>query len=463
MRWRVGLLAGAIIALAIAIGGSATGDSAAALFVQRGDAYRDGYLYSLAADQYRQALDRQPNNPIALLRLCDVSLRRGLPDEAEAYAERAGRAGADPMETARCRARVAESHGRGERAAEQWAIVVAARPNDREAHIRLIEAQLAAHDWRAALAAADAMLKAWPGDATAAFYLGALLSLDDPVRARGYLNDTQAETTALAHALDDPLSLANRSYRAVAIGRVFLEHDRLPLAWRALVAATAERPDYPDAFAYLGITYDQLGDAALAAAYLDRALELDPNSIVGLYLRGVYLSRHARWVEARADLERVAQIDPENAPVAFALGRALAEQAEYTAAEQQFARALAREPDNPDWHLALAELYIGRLIRVADLGVPAARRAVDLAPASAAAHDWLGWGLHLVGDDAQAEAELRAAIDLDPALARARLHLGNLLIDAGRIEHGRTELLRAAELDPQGQVGARARQLLGQP
>ena len=464
MRWRVGLLFIVIVVLVVGTVGSGADDSGAAIFVQRGDAYRDGFLYSAATDQYLQALEHQPHNPIILLRLCDVSLRRGQIDEAEAYVDRAESAGAEGIDAAECRARVAESTGQAGQAAAQWSIVVAARPGDRNARIRHIDALIAAHDWPAAEAAARAMLDANPADSVAPYYLGALLALDDPFRARAVLNDADTtEAAALAAALDEPLSLADRSYRAVSIGRVFLEHDRLPLAWRAFVDATTAHPNYPDAFAYLGIVYSELGDAALASAHLDRALELDARSVIGLYLRGVYLSQQSAWAEAHADLERAAQLDPNNASIAVALGRVLAGQGEYEAAEGQFVQAVVREPDHPAWRLALAELYIGRLIRVAEKGVPAARRAVELAPDNAQARDWLGWGLHLIGDDAQAEPALRTALDLDPALARARLHLGNLLIDAGRIEEGRTELQRAVDLDPRGEVGARARQLLGEP
>jgi len=167
------------------------------------------------------------------------------------------------------------------------------------------------------------------------------------------------------------------------------------------------------------------------------------------------------WADARADLERAAQLDPGNASIAAGLGRVLAEQGDYLPAEDQLVKATVLDPNNPAWQLALAEFYIGRLIRVADEGIAAARRAVDLAPDDASAHDWLGWGLHLAGSTASGEAELRAALRLDPALARARLHLGNLLIDAGRIEEGRTELQRAVDLDPQGEAGVRAGQLLG--
>ncbi|HET7087214.1 MAG TPA: tetratricopeptide repeat protein [Anaerolineae bacterium] len=463
MRLRVGLIAIAIIVLAVILAaGSASVDSEVATIVARGDAYRDAYLYSIASDQYLQALERQPGNPAILVRLCDVSQRLGRRDDAATYADRAEGAGASRAEVARCRARNAESSGQASRAAEQWSIAVAEQPEDRNAQMSLIGALVAAHDWQAAAAQAQAMLDADPGDAAALFFRGALLALDDPLRARPYLRQAGTpESLALADALDDPLGLSDRGYRAVSIGRVFLEHGRLPLAWRAFIAATAGNPGYADAFAYLGITYDRLGDEALAGAFLDRALELDPSSPVGPYLRGVFLSRRARWAEARADLERALQFDPANPAIAFALGRALVELGHFAEADDHFVRALASEPDDFGWRLALAELYIGRLIRVTDRGLPAARRAVELNPGSAEARAWLGWGLHLTGEHGQAEAELRTAISLDPALARARLYLGNVLVNVGRFEEGRTELLRAVDLDPHGEIGARARQLLG--
>jgi tetratricopeptide (TPR) repeat protein len=462
MRARIGVLLG--LAVLIAIAGSSAGESNVADLIARGDAYRGAYLYSIAADVYRQALDADPANPAVLLRLCDVSLRLGRLDEAGAYAQRAESAGAHRVGAADCRARRAEARGRYDEAAAAWSIVVEAQPGDRAARLRLIETLIAAHDWPAAAAQADVWLQATRGDASIAFYRAALIALDDPLRARELLTPPlDEEASALASALAHPLAIANRPYRAVSIGRVFLDHDRLSLAWRAFVAATTDSPSYSDAFAYLGITYERLGEATLAAAYLDRAVELDPNSALALYLRGVFLSRHARWDAAQADLERAVQIDPASTTVAFALGRALFEQGDYGRAEEQFLRALAEEPDRADWHLALAELYVGRLVRVADLGVPSAQQAADLLPGDARPRAWLGWGLHLTGDDARAEAELRAAIELDPASARARLYLGSLLIDAGRIEEGRTELMRAVDLDPQGEVGARARQLLGEP
>lgn len=465
LMWRrIGILSAIVVIVGVAIAGSGVDNPVAAISLQRGDDYRDAYLYTIATDHYLQALDRQPSNPTILLRLCDVWLRRGQPQEAAAYAERAERAGADRVEPADCRARVAEAQGQWARAAEAWSIVAQARPDDRATRARLIDALIAAHDWPSASAQAGVWLEADPANATALYYRGALLALDDPLEARSHLEAAgSAEASTLAAVLADPLALANRAYRAVSIGRVWLDHDRLPLAWRALLDATTENPNYAEAFAYLGTAYDRLGDATLAGAYLDRALELDDESAVSLYLRGVYLMRRQQWAEARLDLTRASVIDPENASIAFALGRILAEQGDYAGAEIYFTGAVARQPDNLDWQLALADLYIGRLVRVSDDGLAAARRAVELGPDNAIAHDWLGWGLHLAGDEEQAEFHLRVAVDLDPAMAQTRLHLGKFLIDGGRLEEGRTELMRAADLDPAGAVGARARQWLGEP
>jgi tetratricopeptide (TPR) repeat protein len=367
--------------------------------------------------------------------------------------------GADVVDVAECRARVAESSGQGDHAAQQWAIVMNAHPTDRDARVRLIEAHIDAHNWVTATQIAQTMFDASPDDETVAYLLGSLFILDDAGQARLILRGAQAD--ALIAALDEPASRVNTAYRAVAVGRVFLERDQLALAWRAFLEATTSNPNYSDGFAYLGLTYDALGDATLAAAFLDRALEINRNSAVALYLRGVYASRHGQWTNAQADLERAAQIDPGNASIAIALGRVLAEQGEYAQAAEQMGKAANLDPYDVEWQLALAELHIGRLIDVNAKGVPAARRAVELAPLDARAHAWLGWGLYLSSDAAQAEAELLTALRLDPMSARARLFLGNLYVNTGRIEDGRTELQRAVDLDPQGEVGARARTLLG--
>lgn len=464
MRWRIGFGVAAIGILVALLAASAPHDPESAALLARGDAYRDQLLYTAAIDQYLQALGRDPNNSIALLRLCDAALLRGQTDEAAAYADRAEVAGADRIALAECRARLSDALGRPQDSAANWAIVADARPEDRAARLDAIEAMIAAHDWPAATEASRLWWEANPSDSSAAFYFGALLALDDPAQARSILQAANTPAAkALLSALSDPVGEIDRAYRDVSLGRVFLGDGQAHLAWRALADATASNPGYADAFAYLGAAYAALGDRTLAAAHFDRALELDAQSIIGLYLRGVFLSGRGAWAGARADLEQAAQLDPTNASIAAALGRVLAEQGDYLPAEDQLVKATTLDPNNAAWQLALAEFYIGRLIRVADEGVAAAQRAVDLAPDDASAHDWFGWGLYLAGSTAPGEAELRAALRLDPVLARARLHLGNLLIDIGRIEEGRTELQRAVDLDPKGEAGARARQLLGNP
>jgi len=62
----------------------------------------------------------------------------------------------------------------------------------------------------------------------------------------------------------------------------------------------------------LGVLHVRSGDKALAEAEMDKALALEPNSISGLYNRGLLKLQDKRFVESVADLEKAWKLDPEN-------------------------------------------------------------------------------------------------------------------------------------------------------
>jgi Flp pilus assembly protein TadD len=96
---------------------------------------------------------------------------------------------------------------------------------------------------------------------------------------------------------------------------------------------------------------------------------------------------------------------------------------------------------------------------VEDVGLPAAQKAVELAPDDATALDVLGWTYLSSGRLSLAEQTLLRVIDIAPELASAHLHLGMTYLAQAHRDAAHLELTRARDLDPQGEVGQFAAQL----
>lgn len=133
-------------------------------------------------------------------------------------------------------------------------------------------------------------------------------------------------------------------------GRIYFAYDRLDLARRDLEAAheaftetgrvdsgtslllgmlnmnegqyaqavplfresLTENPDEPVGWRSLGVSLVHLGRKEEAAVAMDRALELEPNSVAGLYNRGLLHLQNRRFDLATADLDLAYRLDPEN-------------------------------------------------------------------------------------------------------------------------------------------------------
>ena len=76
------------------------------------------------------------------------------------------------------------------------------------------------------------------------------------------------------------------------------------------------------------------------------------------------------------------------------------------------------------------------------------RRAVGLAPNSAACHAHFGAVLAATGDLSEAEGSLRRAVMLDPARAEAVNHLADLFLQTGRLEQAIAFMRRSLTLRP---------------
>jgi DNA-binding SARP family transcriptional activator/Tfp pilus assembly protein PilF len=102
----------------------------------------------------------------------------------------------------------------------------------------------------------------------------------------------------------------------------------------------------------------------------------------------------------------------------------------WASAERGFRRAIDLEPTN-----ATAHEWYGNLLAILGRFGEAerqTRRAADLDPLSMGAHTAVGWVLHLAGDAERAIRHLRGMVQLEPGFALAHYHLGVALDQGGR-------------------------------
>jgi hypothetical protein len=121
-----------------------------------------------------------------------------------------------------------------------------------------------------------------------------------------------------------------------------------------------------------------------------------------------------------------------------------------------FTQAIVHDPAYPAPYVGLADTY--NLLREYSAMLPqeafpralaAARKAVELDPNSAEAHNSLAfasfWGFF---DATTADHEFQRAIELDPSLSRAHHWYATFLVQVGRVPEALAEIERARQLNP---------------
>jgi TolB-like protein/DNA-binding winged helix-turn-helix (wHTH) protein/tetratricopeptide (TPR) repeat protein len=178
------------------------------------------------------------------------------------------------------------------------------------------------------------------------------------------------------------------------------------------------------------------------------------------YLRGRYRWHTRRWDELQSaigDLERAISIEPEYA-LAYAgladvylvlplLGGVTQEEA-YPKARAAAEKALALDPGLAEAHNsnAYVRLYLDWDFAGAERGF---RKAIELNPSYATAHQWYAELLSFQGRREEAIAEMRIALDLDPLAAVMHHQAGQTYQQARQYDQAIQEYRNAIALDPQ--------------
>jgi tetratricopeptide (TPR) repeat protein len=200
--------------------------------------------------------------------------------------------------------------------------------------------------------------------------------------------------------------------------------DAAERAYREILAA---QPAHADALHLLGLVLHQKGDPAGAVDHIRRAIEAAPKTVMYHANLGRVLMSRDLAEEAVDAYREAVSLSPDDAVLHSDMAAALV-----AAGECDAARARARLALELDENLAAAHLNLGLALQA--LGGVAAedaeasfRRAADLAPDLADAHQALGQLHQARGEDDAAMERYRLAVHAQPGMAEAHCNLGNIL------------------------------------
>jgi tetratricopeptide (TPR) repeat protein len=332
--------------------------------------------------------------------------------------------------------------------------------------------QQQAGDYASAIQSLKALLKTQPGDAKLAFQLGLLLATQKPEAALPYLAqaaDSDASLKTETHPLSDAINQAigehDPAYTLLVAGRALATVNKWELAVEAFHQACIQRPDYAEAWAYLGEALQhQSPDAGTiqdnGLSELQKALTLDPHSLVANTFLGLYWQRHQEYKQALAAFQTAAGLDSQNPVFQVEIGNTLAQMGNLAEAQVAYQKAIGLAPNDPSYQRQMAAFSLKYEYQLHQLALPAARQAVNLSPNDAATLDLMGQVLFKLNDLTDSGRFFERALQANSQYAPAHLHLGLLLLYQSDPQRAYQELTLARALDPNGQTAEQSERLL---
>jgi len=322
-------------------------------------------------------------------------------------------------------------------------------------------------DWPAERDALQNQLRLDANDPFTHYRLGLLLSFLAPEQALAELNlassldpETDSAVQTLTAALNLSSTQPDASQQMLTVGRALGLVQEWDLSLAAFEKAIELDGENAEAWAWLGEAKQQLGEDGSAA--LDRALALDPSSIVIRALRGLYWNRQGKYDQMRSEYALAAELEPANPAWQASLGDAYFKLGDLPSALTAYQKATELAPTDSIYWRLLANFCADNAVHVEDIGLPAAQTAVQLAPNDSFAWDALGWSFLSSGRYANAEKILMGVIDGDPNFFPAHLHLAMTYLAQGNRSAAFNQLTFVRDSDAGGPYAAQAEAMLKQ-
>ncbi len=163
-----------------------------------------------------------------------------------------------------------------------------------------------------------------------------------------------------------------------------------------------------------------------------------------------------------AEYLKAAESEPSNPAWQAELGNAYIKNGDLVAALSAYQRATELAPNESTYWRLLAAFCAENGVYLEEVGLPAAQKAVEIAPDDPSALDALGWAYLSSGKYTSAEQTLLDVIKRFPKYLPAHIHLAMTYLAQGNRPAAYDKLNYVQSADPNGTDGETAKQLLKQ-
>ncbi len=259
------------------------------------------------------------------------------------------------------------------------------------------------------------------------YHFGLLTAAHEPEGALIYLDqsaDTYPEAEVISTAIRENIS-EELAYQYVTTGQALASISQWRLAAYAFEQAANLRPDYLESWAYWGEALQHLEDPSQdPLEFLEKAQVLDDLSpLVNMFL-GLYWQRDGSHTKALEYFGKTEQAWPDHPDVYVEQGKSLAALGELELSVEKYQQAIDLSPLESIYYSQLAHFCISYSYQVRELGLPAARLAVQFDDQNPEILDNMGQVLLNLDDEMNAINFFHRALDLDSSYAPAYFHLG---------------------------------------
>ncbi len=366
-------------------------------------------------------------------------------------------------------------------ALQTWDTITAAAGLNLDSAAKIASLNWARGDVAAAAEIWGKLAQLEPANSQARFEYGRHLATQNPEaglieleKAASLDSQLEPRISALRQAIMSSRLVGDPSYSLLNLGRAFAAAEDWPFAAEAFRLSIIKRPDYAEAWAFLGEARQHLPlpDPPLANQTTGRsaglfelqtAVELDPKSISAQTLLALYWMRQSRSDLALDAIHAAVAQSPENPALIAERARLEAASGDLDAAYQSFKQAARMAPLDPEYPRQLIRFSIDYNYKLQQIALPEVRRLVVDEPNNVINLDLMAQVLISQGDLDNAERFVTRLLQVDPNSASAYLHLGLIYLLRGERNSAQSYLQHASALDPGGVIGLHAQRLLTSP